>query len=353
MLQFSHRSRSILLRSSIAPLRRGEPPRRRHAPEAAEAMHGLRNWKSRFELPHFLGEGGLRERERKKETRESFLKRRKTFRLLSFFSFLSCLAFLFPSQLLIRSFSSSTQPSKLFPSPGAPPLPSRCRPKVRSERAPLSSFSLSLGAPPPPSRGKKSKKRERAQGAAAPFVLYRPLPPRAPRRRHPRFPFAPFSRPFFLPPPPPPPPPRRFPAPQGLPARERGHEGIQRDFAHHCGRPGEVRVFPFFCVGVTFLLFSFFLSLTRLLRCSPPPPPTASPSQDRPDAGKQGELAAGGRCPAAQRPDRGRRRGESSNSPPPPPLFLLLLSLSFSFLSSVLFLCFSFSLFLPRGETAK
>ena len=97
MLQFSHRSRSILLRSSIAPLRRGEPPRRRHAPEAAEAMHGLRNWKSRFELPHFLGEGGLRERERKKETRESFLKRRKTFRLLSFFSFLSCLAFLFPS----------------------------------------------------------------------------------------------------------------------------------------------------------------------------------------------------------------------------------------------------------------
>ena len=161
MLQFSHRSRSILLRSSIAPLRRGEPPRRRHAPEAAEAMHGLRNWKSRFELPHFLGEGGLRERERKKETRESFLKRRKTFRLLSFFSFLSCLAFLFPSQLLIRSFSSSTQPSKLFPSPGAPPLPSRCRPKVRSERAPLSPFSLSLGAPPPPSRGKKSKERER------------------------------------------------------------------------------------------------------------------------------------------------------------------------------------------------
>ena len=36
----------------IAPLRRGEPPRLGHAPEAAEAMHCLRDREDRFELPH-------------------------------------------------------------------------------------------------------------------------------------------------------------------------------------------------------------------------------------------------------------------------------------------------------------
>lgn len=95
MLQFSHRSRSILLRSSIAPLRRGEPPRRRHAPEAAEAMHGLRNWKSRFELPHFLGEGGLREREKEGNERE-FLETAKDVPTSEFF-FFSFLSRLFVS----------------------------------------------------------------------------------------------------------------------------------------------------------------------------------------------------------------------------------------------------------------
>lgn len=275
MLQFSHRSRSILLRSSIAPLRRGEPPRRRHAPEAAEAMHGLRNWKSRFELPHFLGEGGLRERERKKETRESFLKRRKTFRLLSFFffSFLSRLFFSLTTSHSLLFLFSSTQPSKLFPSPGAPPLPSRCRPKVRSERAPLSPFSLSLGAPRPLPAAKRAKRERESARSSSSFCSLSTAPAAGAASAPPPFSVRSLLTPFFPAASSSSPPPRRFPAPQGLPARERGHEGIQRDFAHHCGRPGEVRVFPFFCVGVTFLLFSFFLSLTRLLRCSPPPSP--------------------------------------------------------------------------------
>ena len=56
MLQFSHRCSSISLSNQIlAPLRRGEPPRLGHASEAAEPVHGLRDWERRFEFAHFFG----------------------------------------------------------------------------------------------------------------------------------------------------------------------------------------------------------------------------------------------------------------------------------------------------------